>query len=436
MINIVKESDCCGCGACSVVCPRGCITMKEGTLGHLFPAADAKKCVDCGLCDKVCPMIPGLSPSAGVPSSDAALSEGSSAAASFAEISSAEVPYDETFPAGTPSADQRVFAAYAKDGDIRFSGSSGGLFGIFARKALLSGYTVYGAAFDKDMKLRCTSADSVDSLAPLYKSKYLQSDLTGSYKEIRDRLAAGQGVMFVSTPCQVAALRKYLGREYPNLLTVDFFCHGVPSQAFFDDCLAVDGRRFGGKVKGYEFRTKRKHGSTPHYFTEIYEKDGTEKRVSDYYFGSPFYAVFQKYIDLRESCYNCRFAGRERFSDITVGDFHDIDRYINGIDRFDGVSTVVVNSPKGRAFWELCKEDTVHFPMDVERLIGDGVIFGSGTERPSGRDEFIKDSRELDTEELLKKWVDPGSYKTKRLYYSLPSPIRKCLKKALGGMSL
>ena len=248
MINIVKESDCCGCGACSVVCPRGCITMKEGTLGHLFPAADAKKCVDCGLCDKVCPMIPGLSPSAGVPSSDAALSEGSSAAASFAEISSAEVPYDEASPTGTPFADQRVFAAYAKDGDIRFSGSSGGLFGIFARKALLSGYTVYGAAFDKDMKLKCTSADSVDSLAPLYKSKYLQSDLTGSYKEIRDRLAAGQGVMFVSTPCQVAALRKYLGREYPNLLTVDFFCHGVPSQAFFDDCLAVDGWRFGGKV--------------------------------------------------------------------------------------------------------------------------------------------------------------------------------------------
>ena len=29
--------------------------------------------------------------------------------------------------------------------------------------------------------------------------------------------------------CQIAGLHKYLRKDYPNLLSVDFLCHGVPS---------------------------------------------------------------------------------------------------------------------------------------------------------------------------------------------------------------
>lgn len=392
MIQILQERDCCGCGACSVVCPQNCITMQEGTLGHLFPHVDQTKCVGCGLCDRVCPMQVNLK------------------------------HCDR----------QTAVAAFAKDASTRFEGSSGGMFGVFSKKLLANGYIVYGAAFDEDLKLQCMSANTVEELSPLYKSKYLQSDMTGGFKKIKEQLRAGKKILFVSTPCQVYALKSYLMEDYPNLLTVDFFCHGVPSQRFFDQCLAEEEKALGSKILRYGFRAKKKHGATPHYVALSYEKNGREKNIVDYYFASPFYAIFQKYIDLRESCYNCRFAGRDRASDITIGDFHDIDRYIQGVNRFDGVSTVVLNTPKGYAMWDSCLEYVQAYPMNLEKLISDGQCFGNGTNRPARRDEFVDDYNKLEMEALLRKWVNPNAYRKQRIYYGLPKAIRQKLKKFMG----
>ena len=392
MIQILQERDCCGCGACSVVCPQNCITMQEGTLGHLFPRVDQTKCVGCGLCDRVCPMQVNLK------------------------------HCDR----------QTAVAAFAKDASTRFEGSSGGMFGVFSKKLLANGYIVYGAAFDEDLKLQCMSANTVEELSPLYKSKYLQSDMTGGFKKIKEQLRAGKKILFVSTPCQVYALKSYLMEDYPNLLTVDFFCHGVPSQRFFNQCLAEEEKALGSKILRYGFRAKKKRGATPHYVALSYEKNGRQKDIIDYYFVSPFYAIFQKYIDLRESCYNCRFAGRNRASDITIGDFHDIDRYIQGVNRFDGVSTVVLNTPKGYAMWDSCLEYVQAYPMDLEKLISDGQCFGNGTNRPARRDEFVDDYNKLETEALLRKWANPNAYRKQQIYYGLPKAIRQKLKKFVG----
>ena len=392
MIQILQERDCCGYGACSVVCPQNCITMQEGTLGHLFPRVDQTKCVGCGLCNRVCPMQVDL----------------------------------------THCDRQAAVAAFAKDATTRFEGSSGGMFGVFSKKLLANGYIVYGAAFDEDLKLQCMSANTVEELSPLYKSKYLQSDMTGGFKKIKEQLRAGKKILFVSTPCQVYALKSYLMEDYPNLLTVDFFCHGVPSQRFFNQCLAEEEKALGSKILRYGFRAKKKRGATPHYVALSYEKNGRQKDIIDYYFVSPFYAIFQKYIDLRESCYNCRFAGRNRASDITIGDFHDIDRYIQGVNRFDGVSTVVLNTPKGYAMWDSCLEYVQAYPMDLEKLISDGQCFGNGTNRPARRDEFVDDYNKLETEALLRKWANPNAYRKQQIYYGLPKAIRQKLKKFMG----
>ena len=333
---------------------------------------------------------------------------------------------------GNQPLEQKAFAAYAKTEDVRFAGSSGGLFGVFARKVIDQGFVVYGAAFDKELKLKCTSAETKDALRSLYKSKYLQSNLTGKYREIENRLKKGEKVLFVSTPCQVRALKLFLSKEYANLITIDFFCHGVPSQKFFDQCLALDRKRLGGDIKRYEFRTKKKHGATPHYFTEVVQGKNGERVISGLWFNSPFYAIFQRYINLRESCYNCRFAGVERTSDITIGDFHDIDKYVSGINRFDGVSTVIINTPQGAILWKNCHEQINALPMDLKQLIADDICFATGTERPSGRDEFLKNYQGMTMEDLVMKWANPSHYWKQRIYYSLPVFFRNWIKKFMG----
>lgn len=52
-----NKNKCCGCTACSSICPQGAINMQEDSEGFLYPVVDKNKCINCGLCDKVCPYI-------------------------------------------------------------------------------------------------------------------------------------------------------------------------------------------------------------------------------------------------------------------------------------------------------------------------------------------------------------------------------------------
>lgn len=361
-------------------------------LGHPYPTIDKNKCISCEKCREVCP------------------------------IDKRE----------TNNFEQRAYVAYSQTKNVRYNGSSGGMFETFARRLIANGYSVYGAAFDQNLKLRCTVATSENELAPLCKSKYLHSDMGSKYGEIKEKLIQGEKVFFVSTPCQTQALKSFLGRSYENLITVDFFCHGVPSQRFFEECLAFDENKIGGKIVEYKFRIKKKHGSTPHYYSIKYKKAGKVKTKTDYYFGSTFYAFFQRYLSLRESCYNCSFAGSNRASDITIGDFHDVDRYVNGINRFDGVSMVIVNTAKGNELFEACKETLFVRKMDLISLIERGSCFAGGTKAPAAREEFLLDYQTMDICSLAKKYVSPKRYVKMRLYYSLPRTIRDLVKKCFG----
>lgn len=50
-----RKEDCCGCTACSMICPKSAILMIEDEEGFEYPIIDDNICVGCGLCIKVCP---------------------------------------------------------------------------------------------------------------------------------------------------------------------------------------------------------------------------------------------------------------------------------------------------------------------------------------------------------------------------------------------
>ena len=397
MITVEDTSKCSGCGACGAVCPKDCIAMTEDAYGFLFPVASPSLCIECGRCEAVCPWkkdtaVPG--------------------------------EYRQT-----------AFAAYSLDKELRFSSSSGGMFGTFAQKMLEGGGIVYGAAFDETLHLSMQRVECEEELPKLFKSKYLQSDCSGAYRSIQRDLESGRTVLVCSSPCQIAAIRSFLKKEYDNLLTVDFFCHGVPSQSFFDRCKAHVEKKRGVRVVGYQFRTKLRHGATPHYYTLTFERNGKRGSETALYIHSPFYMAFQKYISLRESCYSCKFAGRDRTSDITIADFHTIDRYVDGINRFDGISMVILNSGKGNALWDSCKDNLCVYPVDLEELIRNKECFAGATPKPASRTRFLEDLATRDFEELAAIYMNPKREWKKRIYYALPSPLRNILKRLVIGES-
>lgn len=392
MISPNDKSLCCGCGSCSLTCHTKAIKMVEDEVGFVFPRVDKNLCNNCGLCEKKCPVL------------------------------NHENEID---------VNHEVYIAHAKDNEIRFMGSSGGMFGLIARNILEQDGVVFGAAFDDNLQLKCTSATTVDELFSLYKSKYLQSDLGDSFLKIRELLNSDRKVLFVSTPCQVYALKLFLDKDYCNLTTVDFVCHGVPSQHLFDKCRSYVERKENISLVNYTFRVKKKNGATPHYYRKEYTKFGKAYSKVLLYTDSPFYYGFQKYITLRDSCYGCRFAFSNRVSDLTIGDFHEVDKYINGINRFDGISHVVINTENGKKLWEKIRNKTVSYELDFNELIDNKELMCGNTVRPANRDQFITDLKNKTFDDVVAIHLDGKKQYVKKLYYSMPKFFRKILKKVM-----
>ena len=190
MIQVSKKQDCCGCSACVQRCPRHCISMKEDAEGFLYPDVDMTQCIDCGICEKVCPWL------------------------NLHEKSKI----------------QDVLGAKNIDGKERMESSSGGVFIALAKKVIENGGVVFGAVFNKCWEVVHTYAENLKDVKSMMGSKYMQSRMENSYREAEDFLKRGRTVLFTGCPCQITGLHNYLGKEYHNLISVDFLCHGVPSQ--------------------------------------------------------------------------------------------------------------------------------------------------------------------------------------------------------------
>ena len=396
MIQTDNKSLCCGCETCGLVCPKNCISFEKDALGHKYPHVDKSVCINCKKCENVCPIQK-----------------------EFAES----------------NIGLEAWVAYSTDRKIRARGSSGGIFETVASWIIDDGGIVFASKFDENLKLKCVEAKTIDEIKFLTKSKYLQSDCSSAFPIMKRYVEDGKKMLFVSTPCQIAAFKSYLGNfaNKENVYLMDFFCHGVPSQDFFDRCRIYVEQKKRISIKNYEFRSKINNGKTPHYYTMTYEKNGKEKKKTQLYFFDPFYFAFQKYISLRDCCYICPYAKGNHAGDLTIGDFHEIERYIHGINRFEGVSTVLINNEKGFSVWKNVKNGLNVHNIDIQMLQRDKQIYSGGSKEPQNRKSFLVDLQSgMDFNSIIKKWFNGNKEYKKRIYYRLPDVLRKILKKTIG----
>jgi coenzyme F420-reducing hydrogenase beta subunit len=182
MINIQNKVDCCGCNACGDVCAHHAITFKTDIEGFWYPEVDTGKCTDCGLCEKVCPII------------------------NIKDLKKNDLPQSI------------CYAAEHKNLEVVFDSTSGGLFSALADIMYKGGGYVGGAVFNDDFSVRQYISNDKADLPRLRSSKYLQSRLDGFYVQVRDLLKKGEKVLVCGSPCQMAALRAFLRKDYENLI--------------------------------------------------------------------------------------------------------------------------------------------------------------------------------------------------------------------------
>jgi len=334
---------CSGCGACLLACPMKCLTMQENEEGFLYPQIDKNTCIECGKCLRTCP-----------------------AAAAPAEGEKKE----------------QGFYGYAHDEEIRSKGSSGGAFGAIASH--MKGAVVYGSVFDSGDLSVYQKGFPAEECSPLYQSKYVFSDPGNTFSEVRDRLENGETVVYCGTPCQIAGLRAALGKEYERLLTIDFICHGVPSPRFLRGHLhTVAGGR---KIESVQFRSKVQGWGLHKYYMNILFADGSRyirKAGLDFYF-----AHFLKGDCLRRNCYRCLYS-RRHVSDITLGDFWEVNKYCPALDDGRGISVLLPNSQRGRELAEELKKESMYLEKLPEQYRRSRC--GSDRKLLLQRENFMKD---------------------------------------------
>ena len=305
-VGSLPREKCSGCGGCFNICPKNAIEILTDGEGFRYPEINRSRCINCGLCISVC---------AGC---------GSHA------------------PAHT---DKPVCYAAMAENDIRENSSSGGVFGLAAKHILERNGAVVGCTFTDKFTAKHVMIRELSWLSPLCHSKYIQSDTGDIYKQVKKFLTKypDKPLLFSGCPCQAAALRAYLKKDYPNLIIMDLICHGAASPEVFLRYLRELSEQKGSKVKNVIFRDKLVYGWTT---TITVEFENGEK-----YYGNssdPYLKAYVKNLLHRPSCLNCPFTSVQRQGDITVGDFWGIDNADNTMNDTRGTSLILTNSEKGK----------------------------------------------------------------------------------------
>ena len=356
--------ECCGCSACADVCPRDAIQLCSLD-GFLYPEIDEKKCVNCGLCEKVCQFKKEKK-------------DGSNCV--------------------------KAYALRAADAGITRVSSSGGIFTLLSDYVLDRGGVVYGAAYDDAMRVCHQRAETPAQRDAMRGSKYIQSDATGIYRMVREDLRSGREVLFTGTPCQVAGLRGFLGREYENLTCVDIICHGVPNPKVWEQFVAYLEQRYGKKLKDYSFRNKDVAWHS--YSAKLTFEDGSQVGHNDV--TGSYIELFRYDVCMRPSCTRCRYASTNREGDLTIGDFWGVEKVLPEVDTSQGVSAVMVRSEKGMELLGAVKDRAQMWECQESQITARQPNMSRPSQFSNKAQAFQADWKKEPFETVLKKYIRVG----------------------------
>lgn len=347
MIDKLINDNCTGCEACATSCPRNSIHMVPDKEGFRQPEVEQESCIECQKCIKVCPVL------------------------------NFQKHHQDV------NDKKKSFAFKTDNEEYRRICSSGGVFLTLANSFVEQGGVVYGAAFDKEFKLRHVAAINSKELVSLAGSKYLQSSIDNTYKEIRIKLEHGDSVLFFGMTCQVEGLRAYLGKDYNRLFCVDLICMGIPSPLVWDKYLEAFYDR--KNIEKINFKDKSLGWHRFSFYLE--NKDGSAVSIPG--FDNGYMECMFKGYSIRKSCFHCIYKCENKISDITIADCWGCENYVSEMDDNKGLSMVICHSDKSDFLIDILRQHGKLKAFDYIKVLKYNPNYHNSTTLKRGRNLFF-----------------------------------------------
>ena len=365
MIHFDFDKDCCGCMACYNSCNHGAISFHQNEEGFLMPLVNKEKCVNCGLCDKACPHL----------NTTTDLSHYS--LDSFKEKS--------------------AYLYFSKGKERKDSASGGFVFDVY-KKTLEDGGYICGCVWNESMNAEHIFTNNTNDLPRLQSSKYVQSYIGDTFREIKKALRDGKKVAFCGTPCQTAGLNFYLGKtDRSNLISVCIICHGVPSPGVWNRWKNIMEKRLKGKILFVNMRDKSYKGYSQSYIRYYYTPSHTPSKARyvgmPTYLADPYLFLFTDDLYLRHSCNHCQYKAENNGADIIVGDYYHSTPKAENL----GCSCLFAMTSKGDDFIKSLKGEII--PTDYVTIgMVNNMLWKSVNEHPRRKEffELFKSTDSLD----------------------------------------
>lgn len=362
--QICRRDSCIGCGVCVKKCPHSAIKMVKNSDGFISPKIDLKKCTHCNICRNKCPVNQKQSEK-------------------------------KTFKV-------EAYAAINLNEKERNNSTSGGIFSVLAKEILNNNGVVYGSYMENN-KARHIRITKEKDLNKIRGSKYIQSSILEIYDELKKDLNTKKNVLFCGTPCQIGAIRAFLGEEYSNLLLVSLMCHGVMSQSVFEKYIKELEQEKNTKIKKFKFRTKRNKWTQA-----SIEYDDNKKIQVEKFTENALMQLYLKNYILRFSCYDCKFRKTNNKADIILGDFWGIEIVNPEMLDEKGVSALLINSKKGKEFFDNNKilKKIKAKQENIEEIIKYNPVLITSVKMPKDKKKALNDLKTNSVKLVSKYYCD------------------------------
>lgn len=376
-----NKFECVGCKACQQICPKNAISFFTDKEGFFYPQVNKDLCINCGLCHKVC-------------------------------LKENDILFNKNI---------FVYGGYNKNVEIKKDSTSGGVFSLLAEKCLSEGYVVFGAASEQ-LNVYHTFVETQDELHKFRKSKYTQSDIGTSYRNVKEFLLNNKKVLFSGTPCQIEGLKLFLSLT-PSintdfLTTIEVVCQGLPSPLYIHKYQEYLEKKYKARLIDIVYRNKTSRNSNRMKWDFEVEKitlDKNGRTIVKYKdrWVNPFWPIWIKNLMSRPSCYECDFTRKERVADITLGDLWGVHLYCPELyGKNGGSSLILCNTEKGSALFNSVKKDVFGHELKLEDAVKYQGPLREHITMNSRRDEFFNDLHsDMTYKDINKKWSDKMSFK-------------------------